>query len=59
MRLPRVRFTVQRMMIAVTVLSIPLALWCWRIKAGLAFRAWSETFETGFWKGKTRAICGI
>jgi hypothetical protein len=37
MRLPRVRFTVQRMMIAVTVLSIPLALWCWRISAGFAF----------------------
>ncbi len=37
MRLPRVRFTVQRMMIAVTVLSVPLALWCWRISAGFAF----------------------
>jgi hypothetical protein len=37
MHLPRVRFTVQRMMIAVTVLSIPLAIWCWRISAGFAF----------------------
>ena len=37
MRLPRVRFTMQRMMIAVLVISIPLALWCWRINARFAF----------------------
>jgi hypothetical protein len=37
MRLSRVRFTVRKAMVLVAVLSVPLAFWAWRLRAGIAF----------------------
>jgi hypothetical protein len=37
MRLARSRVTIRQMMVLVVVLSVPMALWAWRLRAGFAF----------------------
>jgi len=39
MRLPLARVTIRQMMVVVSVLSVPMAFWAWRLRAGFAFPA--------------------